>query len=154
MSFSEKYKIQPIVAAPKVMSSKQSPEERARARLMEAIKLQQSVIEGEKAGKPVVVTRNGKSMKPRTFWMETPAGIAFTPRFGNEFLFEKGSGVILPDMDAISEVLVAFGEAVQAGEFDARMMEILNARSGRGVAEDAPAEAEPKEKKRGRPKST
>jgi hypothetical protein len=163
MSFAEKYKIQDIVAAPRIASPKMSPQERTRHRLLEAIQLQKSIIDGDKAGKPVMVTRNGKSMKPRTFWLQTPAGIAFTPRFGNEFLFEKGRGIILPNMDALSVVLAEFADAVEAGEFDTQLMAILNQRSGRGVkSEDSPLppeeagdhEAQPdaSPKKRGRSK--
>ena len=82
-------------------------------------------------GKTYTITRNGKQMQPRAFWLDTPAGLVFTPRFGNEFLFDKGQGVMVKDRSELIDLLRDFGTAVTAGEFDLRIMEVSRGRAAR-----------------------
>lgn len=130
MAFMDKYKIETVPTARRTTRTQQTPEQRARQRMTDALKVQHELLQAEIAGKPYTITRNGKQMQPRAFWMETPAGLAFTPRFGNEFLFDKGQGVMVKDRSELIDLLKDFGTAVTAGEFDMRIMEIAR---GRGV---------------------
>lgn len=135
MAFADKYKVQPLPVATRVSSRAQlSPEERARAKLLTAIEIQQEVLTAELKGKTFMIKRNGKQMAPRAFWQKTPAGVAFTPRFGNQFLFDKGQGVLVDELGAVSQVLADFEEAVKVGEFDAQIAEIAQSRGSRGAS--------------------
>ena len=131
MAFMDKYKIADVPTVRRAVRTQQSPEQRARQRMIDALKVQDELLQAEIAGKPHTITRNGKEMQPRAFWMDTPAGLVFTPRFGNEFLFDKGQGVMVKDRSDLIELLKDFGTAVTAGEFDMRIMEIARGRAAR-----------------------
>lgn len=131
MAFVDKYKIAAIPVMRRTSRTQQTPEQRARQRMLNALEVQQELLQAEIAGKTHTITRNGKQMQPRAFWMETPAGLVFTPRFGNEFLFDKGQGVMVKDRSELIDLLQDFGSAVIAGEFDMRIMEIAQGRGGR-----------------------
>ena len=132
MAFLDKYKIAAVPVVRRAARSTLSPEQRARQRMLDALKVQAELLQAEIDGKTYMITRNGKQMQPRAFWQDTPAGLVFTPRFGNEFLFEKGQGVLLKDRAELTELLRDFGTAVSAGEFDLRIMEIAQGRAARG----------------------
>jgi hypothetical protein len=139
MAFADKYKVQPLpVTTGGTMRAQLSPEERARAKLLSAIETQQEMLTAELKGNTFMITRNGKQMAPRAFWLKTPMGVAFTPRFGNQFLFDKGQGVLVTELPALSQVLVDFEEAVKAGEFDAQITQIAKSRGSRDAAPAAP----------------
>lgn len=133
MAFMDKYK---ITAAPVIRRISQaaqlSPEQRARKRMLDGLEIQQQLLQAEIEGKVFTITRNGKQMKPRAFWLQTPQGTLFTPRFGNEFLFDKGQGVMVKDRSELIDLLKDFSVAVTNGEFDQRIMEISQGRAGRG----------------------
>ena len=131
MAFMDKYKIAAVPVVRRTARTQQTPEQRARQRMIDALKVQDELLQAEIAGKPYTITRNGKQMQPRAFWMDTPAGLVFTPRFGNEFLFDKGQGVMVKDRSELTELLKDFGTAVTAGEFDMRTMEIARGRGAR-----------------------
>ena len=131
MAFMDKYKIAAIPVMRRTSRTQQTPEQRARQRMLNALEVQQELLQAEIAGKTYTITRNGKQMQPRAFWMDTPAGLVFTPRFGNEFLFDKGQGVMVKDRSELIDLLKDFGTAVTAGEFDMRIMEIAQGRGGR-----------------------
>ena len=131
MAFMDKYKIAAVPVMRRTARTQQTPEQRARQRMIDALKVQDELLQAEIAGKPYTITRNGKQMQPRAFWMETPAGLVFTPRFGNEFLFDKGQGVMVKDRSELIDLLKDFGTAVTAGEFDMRVMEIARGRGTR-----------------------
>ena len=134
MGFTSKYTIAPLPKTTRVpRAPKLAPEQRARKRLADALKVQIDFVAAERAGREFTVTRNGKSIKPRAFWLTTANGIAFTPRYGNDFLFENGQGVLVADLAALSSVMADFAAAVESGEFDARMVEIASARVGKGA---------------------
>lgn len=139
MSFSDRFKIDnlPISA---FEPTGLSPEMRNRARLCEAIKIQRQILAAEIAGTEFVITKNEKATKPRTFWMKTAIGLAFTPRFGGGFLFEKGQGVMVAGLSDMIDVLDAFETGVLAGEFDDRMRGISNSRRQK---DEIPSTTEP-----------
>ncbi len=124
MAFMDKYTLVSVPAAGRSIRVQQTPEEHVRQRMTAALEIQAALLQAEITGQPYTITRNGKPQQPRTFWMETPTGLVFTPRFGNEFLFEKGQGVVIGDRSAMAGLLKDFAAAVTAGEFDARLMEI------------------------------
>ena len=148
MAFADKYKVQPLpMAARGSMRAPISPQERARAKLLAALKVQHEQLAAELKGETFTVTRMGKQMAPRAFWQTTAVGVAFTPRFGNQFLFDKGQGILVGELAALSQVLVDFEEAVKSGEFDAQIMEIAANRGSRGSSS-----ASPGKRGRGRPR--
>jgi hypothetical protein len=124
MAFMDKYALVSVPAARRTTRVQQTPEEHVRQRMMTALDIQSALLQAEMAEQPYTITRNGKPQQPRPFWMQTPTGLLFTPRFGNEFLFAKGQGVMAKDRSALAELLNDFGSAITAGEFDARLMEI------------------------------
>jgi hypothetical protein len=131
MAFSDKYKLQSIPAAAPTATVSLSPHERARAKLLAALSGQHKLLADQLAGGANVIGRSGKQMGPRAFWLKNAVGVAFTPRLGNQFLFEKGQGVLVADLADLQQVLTDFEAAVQAGEFDATIMEIITSRSPR-----------------------
>lgn len=150
MAFADKYKVQSLpVVTRGSLRAQLSPEERARAKLLAAIETQQEVLAAELKGKTYLIKRNGKQMAPRAFWLKTPTGVAFTPRFGNQFLFDKGQGVLVDELPALSQVLVDFEEAVKLGEFDAQITQIAQSRGSRGAAPAVPGK-----RGRGRPRGS
>jgi len=128
MAFMDKYTVSSIPALRRTTRQQQTPEQHVRQRMLDTLDVQGALLQAEIAGQPYTITRNGKQQQPRPFWMETPAGLVFTPRFGNEFLFEKGQGVVIGDRSAMAGLLNDFAAAVTAGEFDARLMEISHNR--------------------------
>lgn len=140
MAFMDKYAISSIPTLRRTARQEQTPEQHVRQRMLDALDVQEALLRTEMSGQPYTITRNGKQQKPRPFWMETPGGLVFTPRFGNEFLFEKGQGVVIGDRSAMAELLKDFAAAVTAGEFDARLLEISRNRgpAGRGRRQAQP----------------
>lgn len=131
MAFMDKYKIATVPTIRRMARPQQTPEEHARQRMLDALKVQGELLQAEIDGKTYTITRNGKQMQPRAFWMDTPVGLVFTPRFGNEFLFDKGQGVMVKDRSELIDLLKDFGTAVTDGEFDMRIMEIARRRGTR-----------------------
>ena len=131
MAFLDKYKIEAVPVVRRVARNTLTPEQRARQRMLDALKVQGELLQAEIDGKTYTITRNGKQMQPRAFWLDTPAGLVFTPRFGNEFLFDKGQGVMVKDRSELIDLLRDFGTAVTAGEFDLRIMEVSRGRAPR-----------------------
>ena len=135
MAFADKYRVQPLPMAPRGSARAPiSPQERAREKLLAALKVQHELLAAELKGETFMITRMGKQMAPRAFWQSTAAGVAFTPRFGNQFLFEKGQGILVGDLTALSQVIMDFEEAVKSGEFDAQLTEIAESRGSRDGA--------------------
>ena len=156
VAFFSKYTVTTIAPAhiKRAGVARLSAEERARKKLLDAIEIQKSVLAAEQAGQTYTIAKNDKTMKPRSFWVPAADGVAFTPRFGNEFLFEKGQGIVVADLTAIGTVLNEFAEAVQSGEFDQAILDISNRRGATpemAVGETG-AEAASGGKRRGRPK--
>ncbi|WP_431303774.1 hypothetical protein [Sediminicoccus sp. BL-A-41-H5] len=148
MAFADKYKVQPLPQAPRgSMRAPISPRERARAKLLAALKVQHELLAAELKGETFMVTRMGKQMAPRAFWQTTAVGVAFTPRFGNQFLFDKGQGILVGELATLSQVLRDFEEAVKLGEFDAQITEIAESRGSRGTSPTVPGK-----RGRGRPR--
>jgi hypothetical protein len=138
MAFSDKYKVQPLpkaAQAAQAAKAQLAPEDRARGKLQAAIQTQRALLAAELTGKSLTIKRNGKEMAPRAFWTSTPAGVAFTPRFGNQFLFDKGQGVLVGELAAMEQVLTDFEAAVQAKEFDGQIVGIAKSRLGTGGGE-------------------
>ena len=131
MAFSDKYKLQSIPAAARTAAARLSPHDRARAKLLTSLGVQHKLLAAELTGSTYMISRNGKQMAPRAFWLKTTAGVAFTPRLGTQFLFEKGQGVLVTHMAQLPQVLSDFEAAVQAGEFDTTIMEIMRNRGAR-----------------------
>ena len=131
MAFLDKYKIEAVPVVRRAARNTLTPEQRARQRMLDALKVQGELLQAEIDGKTYTITRNGKQMQPRAFWLDTPAGLVFTPRFGNEFLFDKGQGVMVKDRSELIDLLRDFGTAVTAGEFDLRIMEVSRGRAAR-----------------------
>lgn len=133
MSFSSKYT---VVKLPEVapVSRKPTIEDRLRKKMGDAIEVQLKILEAERDGTEYEAgASTGKSGKTRVFWLTTSEGVAFTPRFANEYIFQKGEGIIVENLAALGDLLMDFAIAVQSGEFDARLVEIFNSRkSGRG----------------------
>ena len=138
MAFMDKYKVAPVPVVRRTRGAQLTPEQRARKRMLDAVAMQEELLQAEIAGKPFVITRNGKQMDPRDFWQETPAGLVFAPRFGNEFLFGKGQGVMVKDRSELIDLLKDFTTGVTVGEFDQRIMEISQGRAGRGKGRGRP----------------
>lgn len=150
MAFADKYKVQPLPMVSRASTrAPVSPQERARVKLLVALKVQHELLAAELKGETFMVTRMGKQMAPRAFWQSTAVGVAFTPRFGNQFLFEKAQGVLVGDLTALPQVLMDFEAAVQSGEFDAQLMEIAASRGSRGAS--SPSQAK---RGRGRPRGS
>lgn len=150
MAFADKYKVQLLRLAPRGSTrTPLSPQERARAKLLAALKVQHELLAAELKGDTFMVTRMGKQMAPRAFWLQTPAGVAFTPRFGNQFLFEKGQGILVGELAAMPQVLTDFEAAVNTGEFDAQLTEIVASRGSRGGSSAVPGK-----RGRGRPRGS
>lgn len=150
MAFTDKYRVQPLPAVVRTIATAQlSPQDRARAKLLTALEIQHKLLAAELKGQTYMTTRNGKQMAPRAFWLKTPAGVAFTPRFGTQFLFEKGQGVLVTHMAQLPQVLSDFEEAAKAGEFDERITLMAQSRGGRG----GPSASATKRGK-GRPRAT
>ena len=148
MAFADKYKVQPLPMVSRASTrAPVSPQERAREKLLVALKVQHELLAAELKGETFMVTRMGKQMAPRAFWQQTAVGVAFTPRFGNQFLFDKGQGILVGDLTALSQVLMDFEEAVKSGEFDAQIMEIAASRGNRGSSSVVPGK-----RARGRPR--
>jgi len=148
MAFMDKYRVQPLPMATRGSARAQlSPQDRARAKLLSALEIQHKLLTAELKGETLTVTRMGKQMAPRAFWQTTAVGVAFTPRFGNQFLFEKAQGVLVDALSALPQVLTDFEEAVKSGEFDAQIMEIAASRGSRGGSS-----ASPGKRGRGRPR--
>lgn len=124
MAFIDKYTLVSVPVTGRTTRVQQTPEDRVRQRMMAALNIQAALLRAEMAGQPYTITRNGKQQQPRPFWITIPTGLVFTPRFGNEFLFTKGQGVMAKDRSELAELLKDFGAAITAGEFDARLMEI------------------------------
>ena len=132
MAFADKYKVQPLPMVSRASTRAPiSPQELARGKLLAALKVQHELLAAELKGETLTVTRMGKQMAPRAFWQTTAAGVAFTPRFGNQFLFEKGQGILVGELATLSQVIMDFEEAVKSGEFDAQLMEIVTSRGSR-----------------------
>jgi hypothetical protein len=133
MAFLEKYTIQPIPLAARGLAATQTPQDRARSKLLSALEVQHRLLAAQLKGETFTVTRNGKQIAPRPFWAHSPMGVAFTPRFGNQFLFETGQGVMVHELGQMAQVLSDFEEAVKAKEFDVILMSISESRGGRGA---------------------
>ena len=130
MNFFEKYTISPIPVGRSVSQKPQMTlEERVRMRLIQQLDIQSQILTAQKEGREFTLQRNGKDSKPRAFWIAAGDQIAFTPRLGNEFLIEKGDGVLVGSLDELGEVLEDFRMAVEEGELDAKLMEIVSARN-------------------------
>ena len=130
MDFFEKYTISPIPVGKSAPQQPQmTPEERARLRLIQQLDIQSEILTAQKEGREFTLQRNGKDSKPRAFWISVGDKTAFTPRFGNEFLIEKGHGVLVANLDELGEVLADFRLAAEAGVLDAKLMEIVGARN-------------------------
>jgi hypothetical protein len=124
MAFMDKYAIVAVPLARRAARPQQTPEQHVRQRMLDALNVQGALLQAQMTGQAYTITRNGKQQQPRAFWIEAASGLMFTPRFGNEFLFEKGQGVMARNRTELAELLRDFGAAVTAGEFDARLMEI------------------------------
>ena len=105
MAFTDKYRVQPLPAVVRNVATAQlSPQDRARSKLLTALEIQHKLLAAELKGQTYMTTRNGKQMAPRAFWLKTPVGVAFTPRFGTQFLFEKGQGGPVLHLDSGREM--------------------------------------------------
>ena len=153
MDFFAKYTISPIPAARSTSQKPQmTPEERARMRLIQQLDIQSQILAAQPEGRGFSLQRNGKESKPRAFWIMAGDKIAFTPRLGNEFLIEKGHGVLVGSLDELGEVLADFRIAVEEGELDAKLMEIVSARNTPSVTAGTKQRGRPR-KQLGRPES-
>ena len=145
MKFFEKYTISPIPMGRSVSQKPQmTPEERARMRLIRQLDIQSQILTAQKEGREFTLQRNGKDSKPRAFWIAAGDQIAFTPRLGNDFLIEKGDGVLVGSLDELGEVLADFRLAVEEGELDAKLMEIVSARNASSVTADPTRRGRPR----------
>ena len=150
MAFADKYRVQPLPQITRGSARAPiSPQERARAKLLAALEIQHELLTAQLKGETFMVTRMGKQMAPRAFWLQTAVGVAFTPRFGNQFLFEKGQGILVDQLNALPQVIMDFEEAVKSGEFDAQLMEIAESRGSRGSSPTVPGK-----RGRGRPRGS
>ncbi len=147
MAFLEKYTIQAIPLAARGVSATQTPQDRARAKLLSALEVQHRLLAAQLKGETFTVMRNGKQMVPRPFWAHSPMGVAFTPRFGNQFLFENGQGVMVDELGQMAQVMSDFEEAVKAKEFDAQLLSISESRGSRSGGDGSGTK-----RGRGRPK--
>jgi hypothetical protein len=130
MDFFDKYTVSPIpMGESAAEKSRPTPQERARFRLLQQCDVQKEILTAQKEGREFTLQRNGKNSKPRAFWIKAGDQIAFTPRLGNEFLIEKGHGVLVNNLDKLGEVLADFRSAVEAGGLDTKIMEIVGARN-------------------------
>lgn len=140
MSFAKKYNVVPIVPLGRLTSGKTAPQDRLRTKLLEAIKLQEQILSSELDGREFTIVRDGKCIRPRTFWQKTANGVAFTPRLGNKFIFKKNQGVVVLDLAELSKVLQDFAESVRSREFDAHLLEIRPVRRSRARTPTAAAQ--------------
>ncbi len=130
MRFFDKYTISPIPMGRSVSQQPHiTPEEHVRVRLIHQLDIQSQILTAQKEGREFTLQRNSKDSKPRAFWISAGDKNAFTPRLGNEFLIEKGHGVLVGSLDELTEVLADFQIAVEEGELDAKLMEIVSARN-------------------------
>ena len=133
MAFLDKYTITPVPMLARSSRMPQTPQERARQRLQDALKVQHALLQAQQKGETYTIKRNGKAMQPRAFWQDTPLGLVFMPRFGNELLFDKAQGVLVADHAALAQVMEDFSQAVEAGEFDTRIVAISEGRGTRAA---------------------
>lgn len=129
MSFSEKYTVTKLAkSAPKAAPRPPTREERLRKKMQEALSVQAEALAAQIAGaEPPAAT------KKRGFWSKAPGGIAFTPMFENEWIFDRGAGVVVRSLDALADLMKDFSAAIDAGEFDVRLVEIADLRRARAA---------------------
>jgi len=133
-SFLEKYQITENRRPVGKMAARQmSPEEQSRNKMSLAVAEQLEFAAAQASGRDIGIRKGDKVKMPRLFWSDVPGGYFFTPRFGNDFIFGKDKGISASSLDDVKGLLKDFGDAVERGEFDARLTEIASTRKGRGA---------------------
>ena len=110
-------------------------------RLIQQLETQRQILVAQNDGRECSRQCNGKASKPRSFWIMAGDQIAFTPRFGSDFLFEGGQSVLVANLGELAEVRADFRSAAEAGVLDAELMEKIRAQNASSVT------AEPKRRR-------
>jgi len=132
-NFFDKYQLTEAKKSSTRVVSHLSPQERVREKLIQAVDEQLALLDLITRGQDISTRKGDKLKKPRLFWADVPGGFFFTPRFGNDFIFEKGSGIFARSPDELKALLIDFQTAVSNSEFDSRATEIASTRKGRGA---------------------